>query len=158
MAQPFSIGFSSRGLRFGPHPHGGSQTSVTPVPLDPTSPSDLLWEQLPTWCTYVYACSQNTHTHINLFFKKGKRRAQWLTTLTLHSGRQKQVDVGGRGQPGLQNEFQDYIFKPCLKKTNKGKKKPYKITTKTKKWGKQPGIVANSEIITGATWRRSMGR
>lgn len=45
---------------------------------------------------------------------------------------------------------------PVSKKTNK-EKKPYKITTKTKK-GKQSSIVAKSEIITGATWRRSMGR
>ena len=41
-------------------------------------------------------------------------------------GRQRQVDLWVRGQPGLQSEFQDslgYTEKPCLKKPKKKKKK-----------------------------------
>jgi hypothetical protein len=37
-------------------------------------------------------------------------------------GRQRQVDLWVRGQPGLQSEFQDsqgYTEKPCLEKTKK---------------------------------------
>jgi len=38
--------------------------------------------------------------------------------------RQRQIDLRVRGQPGLQNEFQDcqdYTEKPCLKKTKQNK-------------------------------------
>jgi hypothetical protein len=45
-------------------------------------------------------------------------------------GRQRQVDFGVLGQPGLQSKFQDsqcYTEKPCLKKPkNKNKKKKEK--------------------------------
>ena len=44
-------------------------------------------------------------------------------------GRQRQVDIWVRGQPGLQSEFQDsqcYKEKPCLKNQKKKKKKKKK--------------------------------
>jgi hypothetical protein len=53
-------------------------------------------------------------------------RAGWHTPSIPALGRQRQVDLWVRGQPGLQSEFQDsqgYTEKPCLKKqTNKQKK------------------------------------
>jgi hypothetical protein len=52
----------------------------------------------------------------------------WCTPLIPALGRQRQVDFSVRGQPSLQNEFQDsqsYTEKPCLEKPkiNKLKKK-----------------------------------
>jgi hypothetical protein len=44
-------------------------------------------------------------------------------------GRQRQADFCVRGQPGLQNEFQDgqgYTEKPCLEKPKRKKKKKKK--------------------------------
>jgi hypothetical protein len=44
---------------------------------------------------------------------------RWCTPLIPALGRQRQVGVRIRGQPGLQSEFQDsqgYTEKPCLKK------------------------------------------
>lgn len=46
-----------------PHPHGGSQSLITPVPGDPT-PSSVLFGH----CTHVvhtYICAEDTHK-INL--------------------------------------------------------------------------------------------
>jgi hypothetical protein len=52
-------------------------------------------------------------------------RAWWRTPLIPALGRQRQVDLWVRGQPGLQSEFQDsqgYTEKPCLEKPKKKKK------------------------------------
>jgi hypothetical protein len=53
-------------------------------------------------------------------------------------GRQRQADFWVRGQPGLQNEFQDsqsYTEKPCLEKPfKKKKKKKNEFATKTSKY------------------------
>jgi hypothetical protein len=57
--------------------------------------------------------------------------AWWHTPLIPAFGRQRQVDLWVRGQPGLQSEFQDsqgYTEKSCLEKPKKKKKKK-------KKWG-----------------------
>jgi hypothetical protein len=48
----------------------------------------------------------------------------WRTPLIPALGRQREVDFGVRGQPGLQSEFQDsqgYTEKPCLEKPKKKK-------------------------------------
>lgn len=50
-----------RGPRFkSQHPHNGSQTTVTPIPGEPTSPSDLHGHQ-----THRHAFRQNTHASKN---------------------------------------------------------------------------------------------
>ena len=49
-------------------------------------------------------------------------KQQWSMTLIPALGRQRQTGFWVRGQPGLQNDFQDiqdYTEKPCLKKTKK---------------------------------------
>lgn len=49
---------SSGGLEFGAqHPHGGSQSSITPVPDDLVSMDTTC-----TWCSDMHA-SKTTHTH-----------------------------------------------------------------------------------------------
>lgn len=50
-----STNCSCRGLRFGSqHPHGGSQTSLTLVPKDPATSSDLLGHQACVWCSETH--------------------------------------------------------------------------------------------------------
>ena len=67
-------------------------------------------------------------------------QAWWHTPLIPALGRQRQADFWGRGQPGLQSEFQDslgYTEKPCLKTKQKKKKK-----TKQKNKQKNPPLLA----------------
>jgi hypothetical protein len=50
----------------------------------------------------------------------------WRTPLIPALGRQRQMNFGVRGQPGLHSEFQDsqgYTEKPCFKKTRKKEEK-----------------------------------
>jgi hypothetical protein len=71
------------------------------------------------------------------WFKKSKvrSRAWWHTPLIPSLGRQRRADFWVRGQPGLQNEFQDsqgYTEKPCL-----GKKKVIRVTCFAHYWAEE---------------------
>jgi hypothetical protein len=67
--------------------------------------------------------SPQHYTHIRCLTSVtpvSRSRAWWRTPLVPALGRQRQVDLWVRGQPGLQSEFQDnqgYTEKPCLEKT-----------------------------------------
>jgi hypothetical protein len=72
----------------------------------------------------------------------------WCTTLIPALGRQRQVDLWVRDQPGLQSELQDsqgYTEKPCLKKTK----------TKNKQTNKQKTTLASVAFLVFATFRSS---
>lgn len=61
----FKSPFSLRGPRFVlQHPHGGSQTSVTPVLGDPAL-TELHWHQAHVWFTDMHASKALIHIHEN---------------------------------------------------------------------------------------------
>jgi hypothetical protein len=73
---------------------------------------------------------------------------RWWHALNSALGKQRQVDLCVRGQPGLQSEFQDsqgYTEKPCLKKQkNKTKQKTNKQKEDCKTSVRQTTIGQNS--------------
>jgi hypothetical protein len=141
-----------RGLRMGPGEIAQRLRTLASLPRDP----GLIPE--PTWLTNsssrgirhpllasvgtshtcaetcIHAGRQNSITHISKSRFK-KKNSLVVYTLFPALGRQRQVDLWIRGQPGLQREFQDsqgYTEKPCLKKQNNHKTKNNKQTENQK--------------------------
>ena len=66
----------------------------------------------------------------------------WLHTPLIPAlRRHRQADLGVRGQPGLQSEFQNsqrYTEKPCVQRNKNKNKKKTETKTKTNKQTKKP--------------------